>query len=183
MNLQASAIRSVSFYVAYPVESCDRCSAAIKNVFVVSYRDGETQRYGSECINRILDAEPTLGKLFHKNAKLLRKYRDYLAILTGPVESMPRGQEYYGSGLYFIADSTGKDISFKHWFFHPVYDADKNASGQRYIVSDAAKRHVDCMAAIAHELPALNAEIVRLETFLARILRKATETQAKTLVA
>jgi hypothetical protein len=36
LNLDATAIRSVSAYTASPVECCDRCSAGIKYVFAVT---------------------------------------------------------------------------------------------------------------------------------------------------
>lgn len=173
MNLEASGIKSVTFYVASgPVECCDRCSAGIRNVYAVTYRDGQVQKYGSECINRILEHEPSLRTLFNRNAKLLRQYQDYLAILSGPIERMPRGSEYYGSGLYFIADSQGKDISFKHWFFHPEYDAEKNSNGKHYVVTDDGVRHVaKAVREIEIAKPLIAAEIARLEAFLAKVLR------------
>ena len=137
--LTTSTIRSVTQYTASPVATCDRCSAGIKYVFVVTYKDGETQRFGSECINKILAGRTDLISLFKKNAKKLKKYQDYRAILTGGVDDMPRGSEYFGSGLFFIADSEGKDIFLKtHWFFHPLMDLERNAAGDRY-VSDPAE--------------------------------------------
>ena len=168
--LTTSSIRSVTQYTASPVATCDRCSAGIKYVFVVTYKDGETQRFGSECINKILAGRTDLISLFKKNAKKLKKYQDYVAILTGPVEDMPRGSEYFGSGLFFVADSEGKDIFLKHWFFHPVMDAEKNAGGGRY-VNDPVKYAEKSKADIARDLPFLTAEITRLELFLAKVLR------------
>lgn len=178
MNLESSAIKSVSFYQAAPVETCDRCGAGIKYVAIVTYRDGETQRYGSECINKILDNSPTLKSLFAKNAKLLKRYAAYMAILSGPVDAMPRGSEYFGSGLYFIGDGEGKDIMFKRYCFHPIYDAEKNANGRNYVVTDAAKRLTENMAAIEAMKVELTTEIARLEGFLAKVLRAAPQAAA-----
>lgn len=178
-----SGIKSVSFTQMVhcagerfqPAGTCDRCGTGIKNVFVVVYRDGSVQNYGSECINKILANAPSMKTLFHKNAKLLRRYQDYLTILTGSVESMPRGSEYYGSGLYFIADSEGKDIYIPtHGLFHPLFDADKNTSGQHYHVKSAEQHVARCMADIAKDVLTLQTEIARLESFLARVLAKAT---------
>lgn len=157
-----------------PAGTCDRCGTGIKHVFVVAYADGSIQNYGSECINKILANAPSLKTLFNKNAKLLRRYQDYLSILTGKPEDMPRGNEYYGSGLYFVADSEGKDIYIPtHGVFHPIFDVEKNASGQHYRVANVEQRTSDCMKAIAKDVVIVQAEIARLEKFLARMLAKA----------
>lgn len=184
ITLNWNGIKSVSFTQMthrsgdhiQPAGTCDRCGTCIKNVFVVIYRDGSIQNYGSECINKILANAPSMKTLFHKNAKLLRRYQDYLAILTGSPDSMPRGSEYYGSGLYFIADSEGKDIYIPtHALFHPVFDVDKNASGQHYIVKSAEQHVAQCMKGIGTDVLKLQVEIARLEDFLARVLRKASQ--------
>lgn len=176
MNLSSSAIRNVSYYTATPVTSCDRCSTGIKNVFVVTYKDGEKQKFGSECINKILGGKDNLLSLFKKNSELLKKYLDYVAILTGPVEQMPRGREYFGSGKFFIADSKGKDIFFKsHWFFNPTMDVAKNHAGSRYVSKDPAEFSATAMKDLNRDVLALQAEIVRIEAFLAKILRAAPE--------
>lgn len=159
--MNQSGIARVTQYTASPVECCDRCSAGIKNVFLVVYRDGFSAKYGSECIKKILDSAPDMRSLFNKNAKLLAVYQGYLRILSGPVEQMPRGSEYYGSGLYFVADASGKDIFFKRWVFHPSFDAEKNAAGGRYVVTDAAKRECETLAAIANSRLAMGVSTVR----------------------
>lgn len=169
--LDLSAIRRVTFYQAAPVETCDRCGQGIKYVFAVTYKDDTVQRYGSECINKILAGEPNLRKLFSANSKKLARYQGYLEVLSRPVEDMPRGSEYYGSGLYMIADSEGKDISFQHYYFHPIYDVTKNLNGRNYVVKDPAKHVGQCMKEIEAAKPKLTAEIARLEGFLAKILR------------
>jgi hypothetical protein len=175
MNLESSAIRRVTFYVATGnVETCDRCSAGIRNVALVTYKDGDTQRYGSECINKILENAPDLRKLFNKNAKLLKKYQEYLTILSGPAEAMARGREYFNSGLFFVADSEGEDVAFNgHWFFHPLFDVEKNANGNRYVVSESPEAYAAKQIAEykRYDEPKLIAEIARIELFLAKILR------------
>lgn len=171
--MNQSGIARVIEYTASPVECCDRCSAGIKNVFVVVYRDGFRAKFGSECIRKMLAQAPDMWALFNKNSKLLVKYQEYVSILSGPVDQMPRGSEYFGSGLYFIADSKGKDIAFKNWFFHPNYDVAKNASGNRYVVYDPAEKARKDMAEIERGLAGLRKEIERIELFLARVLAKS----------
>jgi hypothetical protein len=41
--LKNSAIRTVSFYTACPVETCDRCGQGIKYVGLVNYKDMRKQ--------------------------------------------------------------------------------------------------------------------------------------------
>ena len=177
-ELNRSGVKSVGFTqktmragdTFIPTGTCDRCGTGIKNVFVVTYRDGSVQNYGSECINKILSNAPDMKSLFTKNAKLLKRYQDYLTVLSGPIEAMPRGSEYFGSGLYFIADSEGKDISLGHWFFHPIFDEEKNADHQRHVVK--AEWLARCEKEVQRDLPKLKAEIARLESFLGRVLFK-----------
>ncbi len=174
----ATAIKSVHYYTAAPVECCDRCGQGIKHVAIVTYRDGAIQKYGMDCIDKILANVPDLKSLFHKNIKLARRYREYLAILTGPIEGMNRGREYFNSGLYFIADSEGKDIMFECWYFHPVFDAEKNAAGRNYVVKDPAAHVARCRQDVERKLPKLRSELERIETFLARVLTKAAAVEA-----
>lgn len=174
----ATSIKSVGYYRATEIATCSRCSQVIKNVAVVTYKDGTVERYGMDCIEKILEGAPSLIGLFKKNAKLARKYSDYIASLTGPADKMPRGREYFNSGLYFIADSEGKDIMFERWYFHPVYDADKNAAGEHYVVKDAAAHVARCNQEIERALPKLRAELARIEAFLARIVAKGLATPA-----
>ena len=171
----ASSIKSVSYYTATEITCCDRCGQVIKHIAHVTYRDGEVQRYGWDCIEKILENAPDLKGLFKKNLKLAGKYRDYINILSGPVEKMPRGQEYFNSGKYFIADSEGKDIFFPtHWFFHPAMDVEKNHSGNAYVSKDPVEFAARCNKEIANDLPKLQAELNRIEGFLARVLAKAS---------
>lgn len=170
--LDKSGIKRVTFYTASPVECCSRCSAGIKYVALVEYRDGVTEKYGSECINKILSAAPDMRKLFSKNEKLLKRYTDALEIFSRKPEDMPRGREYYGSGLYFVADSTGKDISTTHWFFHPLPDVERNAQSGRYPIGDVRRYTEKQLAAIKEGKAWLQKEVTRIEVFLARILNK-----------
>ena len=178
--MNQTGIAKVFQYVANPVETCDRCSQGIKYVFVIAYRDGFTAKFGSECIHKMMDNAPDMWALFNKNAKLLTKYQDYVTILSGTIDQMPRGSEYFGSGLYFVADSKGKDISFNNSYFHPSFDSEKNALGSRYVVEDTEKKERDDMARIAKGLIGMKAEIARIELFLARIL---TFSQKKAVAA
>jgi uncharacterized small protein (DUF1192 family) len=180
--LNQTAIARVTYFQAIhkagdhiqPAGTCDRCGASILHVFQVHYRDGSKQDYGSECINKILAAAPSMRTLFNKNVKLLKRYQDYLAILSGPVSAMPRGQEYFGSGLYFIADSNGKDILFDdHFLFHPEYDAAKNIAGGQYLVNDPAARLSRVSKEIEQGIAKLTTEIARLEVYIGRVVAKA----------
>lgn len=175
-----SGIKRVSYYAASPVRTCDRCAAGIKHVFVVTFQDGMKQKYGSECINKVLANVPTLKSLYNSNVKKLQKRLRALEALSLPYEQMPRGREYFGSGLYFIADSQGKDVMAgdmgrtdeSHWFFHPLYDTERNAAGRHYVVTDQAKHVRDAEKAIAAGKAWLSQDIERIETFLARVLAK-----------
>jgi hypothetical protein len=177
-----SGIKKVQFYVAAPVQSCDRCSAAIKHVAVVTYADGLVERYGSECINKVLANAPSLQGLFAKNSKLLKKYTHWLEVLNREPKDMPRGSEYYNAGLYFIADDNGKDIYVdEHWFFHPQFDVEKNAAGTSHVIRDTPEQYA------AKNMAEINGrrgkqwlanEVIRLETFLAKILQKGGLTAA-----
>lgn len=173
--MNQSAVRKVSYYQASPVECCSRCSAGIKHVFVVSYTDGLTEKYGSECINKILDGDTSLGSLFNKNVKLLAKHQRALEAISSPEGTMPRGSEYFGSGLYFVADSEGKDVMADgHFFFHPVYDQEKNHGGDKYVVKDTAAYVQKCHQEIEGKRGKqwLAAQISRIETFLGRVVQK-----------
>jgi hypothetical protein len=143
-------------------------------VFTVTYCDGSVQDYGSECINKILANAPALKTLFSKNSKRLIKLQDYLAILSAPLSQAPRGQEYYGSGLYFIADSEGKCICFESFFFHPTVD-EKNETAPHYRVKSLVEHVQSCDKNVAAKLPKLQQEIQRIESFLGKIIQKGQE--------
>lgn len=185
--MAAGSIARVRSYTASPVETCDRCAAAIKFVTVVTFRDGVTQRFGSECINRVLAGETSLAKLVQKNLKLDRKYEAWVDVLSRAPELMPRGREYYGSGMYFLADDSGADIfvgtdparAASKWIWHPMPDWTRNQAGDRYvqeITPEAyrAKAQVDIDAARAW----VESQRERIGLFLARALAKVNLTPA-----
>lgn len=175
MNLdQTGSIARVTYYQAHPVHTCDRCSQGIKHVFRVTFSDGLVQEYGIECINRVLDSEPSLRSLFSKNSKLLQKRQRALRALSLSENEMPRGSEYFGSGIYFVADENGDDVMGDGcWFFHPLYDAEKNLAGGKYVVKDAAEWRAKQRADIEGNRGKvyLVKEIDRIECFLAKVLR------------
>ena len=170
-----SGLRSVHFYTASPVESCDRCAAAIKHVALVTWKDGTSRKFGSECINKILAGDTSLKNLFNRNRKLATKYAAWAEVLRRAPEAMPRGSEYYGSGLFFIADDAGDDIGFNgRWIFHPAPDWEKNQGGDAYrqrTLTQEAYRAAR-MGDVAKQLAWLEVEMARIEGFLARILAK-----------
>ena len=174
-NTEQSGIQKVSFYIATPAETCDRCSAGIKYVSLVSYADGSVQRYGSECINKILNHAPTLKNLYAINVKILKQYVDSSEVLSRDPKDMLKGREYFDSGLYFIADDKGKDIFTNHWFFHPDYDQEKNHGGDNYVVTNPAEARAKCIAEIESGKQFFAKEVTRIESFLAKILRKALD--------
>jgi hypothetical protein len=188
--LNKTGVRRVQFYVAPgQVETCDRCSAAIRNVALVTYKDSTVSKFGSECIKKILAQAPSLRTLFTKNAKLLKEYTDALEVLSRDPHDMPRGSEYFQSGLYFIADSTGKDIHGPgRSYFHPLIDEAKNSDPERiaairnnphsyggvYLVEDTDKFYAEKLADIngSRGKTWFAGEINRLERFLAAVLNK-----------
>ena len=125
-----TGIKSVGYYVAQPVECCDRCSQGIKYVFPVTWKDGTVQKFGMECINRVLNDDTSLKSLFKKNAKLLAKLKDYAEILSRDPIDMPFGHEYYHSGQFMIADSKGDDICYECYVFHPIIDEETLNNGK-----------------------------------------------------
>ena len=139
-----SGIRRVTYYTAYPVETCDRCSAAIRQVALVEWKDGTKKKFGSECINKILAGDNSLKSLFKKNAVLLRKYQMWLEVLNRPVDRMPKVQEYYSSGIYMIGDDEGRNIVVERGsiLFHPDVDLNRNVvSRYPFVDEETAARY------------------------------------------
>jgi hypothetical protein len=134
---QISSIRRVTFYTACPVETCDRCGQGIKHVALVAFKDETFQRFGLDCINKILAGDNSLKSAFKKNQKLLQRYTRSLEILSMKPEEMPRGSEYYNSGIFMVG---GNEFESRGdvWgeggrvYFHPVIDVQKNLSGNHY---------------------------------------------------
>lgn len=168
-----TGIKSVGYYVAQPVECCDRCSQGIKYVYPVTWKDGTVQKFGMECINRVLNDDTSLKSLFKKNAKTLAKLKDYAEILSRPVDQMPRGHEYYNSGRYMVADSEGKDICFDVYVFHPIINVEKYFAGNHaYPITDVEAQSAKFLKAIEEMRAKLSVKIASIESFMARILSK-----------
>jgi hypothetical protein len=181
---ELTGIRSVHFYIATgPVETCDRCGSAIRQVAVVTWKDGTSQKYGSECINKILAGDTSLKSLFRKNSKWLKRYTDWLEILNRPIEKMPHTQEYYGSGLYFITDDKGESlVSTGGSLWHPDVDLEKNETSRYRLLkpgergNTAQKDYATFRAKAIEDIEKAKAgysnQIVKLQAFLARIIEK-----------
>jgi hypothetical protein len=188
MNMKnISGIKSVSSYVASPVECCDRCSQGIKQVYVVIYKDGLREKFGCECINRILAGDNSLKSLFKRNAAKLKKYQRYLEILSLPEADIPiREEGYFGRGFNMIADDSGRALCFDHYFFHPTKLGEQvGFSGRQEHVCfgvrpggscwmmDTQENWTDrCRYEIEKGRAKLQAEIARIEKFLARVVAK-----------
>lgn len=186
---EPSGIKSVGFYVASPVEMCDRCGQGIKLVSVVNMVDGIRFKYGCECIEKILAGDNSLRSLYNRNLKLLRKYQRYLEILSLPEDQLPfENKGYYNRGVYMIADDSGRALCFEHYFFHPL-KVDDSARAQM----NGAVEHIcfgsqpfgtcwvantyenwgkRCRAEIEAGKAKLEKEIDRLQKFLGRVLAK-----------
>lgn len=171
----ASGIQSVRCFVAPgPVQTCDRCNAAIRHVALVTWKDGTSRRFGSECINKILKGDTSLRRLFEKNRKMAERYAHWLDVLRREPEQMPRGHEYYGSGLFFIADDNGTEIMGNgRSQFHPLPDWDKNQGGDRYVQSGSPEEYRMARGVeIARMVEWLEKESHRIAVFLARVVAK-----------
>jgi hypothetical protein len=166
-KINPTGIRSVFHYTATPVETCDHCSAAIKNVAVVTYKDETSVKLGCKCFENLLNGDTSLLKLYRKNSKLQKQYALWLEILNRPIDQMPRGIEYYDSGLYMIGDGSkclfvgrlregavkvrGEYVNGTvadaptTYLFHPSSDFNKNLAGKKYTLNGEAKRNMtDC---------------------------------------
>jgi hypothetical protein len=181
-----SAISRVSYYIATPVETCDRCGQGIKHVAAVFFKDDSRRVFGMDCINKVLSGDTSLRCLFRKNVETL-KYRKACLRALELGEKAPVGSEYYGSGMFFIATETGEDVrgSRGESFWHPTMDVEKNLSGDNY--RQDGKRWLGTADGYntteAYKTRALRdlekakvwvrSEVDRLESFLAKILRAA----------
>lgn len=192
-----TAIRRVHFYTASPVECCDRCSQGIKYVALVTLKDGTAFKYGMDCINKILAGDTSLKGLFSKNAKLLKKYEEYLRILSLPVDELQAPISYYDRGIWIIADTEGKMISVNgHCLFHPTKingDIVRRMDGSKTFDMRGVAPGLGCLepmtaenwkikhtAAIEADKKWLAEQIERLQGFLARIMNNAAAKQAVT---
>lgn len=115
-----SGIRRVSYYIACPVETCDRCSQGIKRVALFEWKDGSKMKVGLDCAEAILNGDTTLRSHLRKSIKQLERLNGYMRVLSLPWDEMPiDARGYYGRGVYFVADEQGKAICFEKYIFHP----------------------------------------------------------------
>lgn len=184
-NIKPSGIRSVSHYVASPVETCDCCSAAIKLVSVVTYQDGTRVKYGCKCIEKALSGDTSMVSLYRKNIKLLQKLQRYLEIFNLPEDQMPVSS-YFDRGYYMIADDNGRAICLEHYTFHPsridqkaidqmdgAETLDMRSCGRSCWEPNTLENHqIKFRAAFERDREYLKKEIARVEGFLARVLAK-----------
>jgi hypothetical protein len=188
---EPTAIKSVSYYVACSVETCDRCGQGIKYVHPVSLKDGTVFKYGSECINAVLEGDNSLKSLWRKNANQLKRLKLHLKILNRPLDQIPTEREYYNSGIYIITDGSGKTINGSRTgciLFHPTVNVERNADSQ-YAIKGQQRDWVEggrrvygnythevasrlSLEAIENAKVYIKSEIERIELFLARILAK-----------
>jgi hypothetical protein len=149
-------------------------------VTVVRFADGRVERFGSECINKILGSDQSLRRLFEKNRKLTAQYAHWLDVLNRDPERMPRGGEYYGSGLYFISDDHGSDIMGNgRYVFHPTPDWDKNQGGDRYVQTCSHNEYrAQKLADVTRMIAWLQSEQERIGKFLARLIAKGIASSA-----
>lgn len=174
MSNTLTAIKSVSFYIASPVECCDRCGQGIKYVSLVTRRDGSASKYGMDCIEKVLKSNASLLALFRKNTKLLKKFQGWQSMLALSVEEMPHGSPYFDSGLSFIGNEDCDVCTRTGRLFHPLYDAAKNARSIHYAFSPTEEERwsAKCMKEIESTRAWHASEITRMESFLASILAR-----------
>lgn len=191
--IKGTGIKSVRFYIASPVECCDRCSQGIKYVALVAYADGTVAKYGMDCINRVLSSDNSLKRLFKRNSDLLKRYEENLRILNLPEDEMPIDERgYYNRGIFFVAGLDGRAIFGKNLFFHPTkldWDRFSNASGcsKTLDMRECGKGcweemtpenwAIKCRHSIGRGRIFFKSEIDRLSTFCARVLTKAASNQ------
>lgn len=194
ISLKNSSIRRVSFYTASPVECCSRCGQGIKYVAAVEYIDGSRFVFGLDCIEKVLKQDTSVLSLFRKNVRRLAKLTEQHDILSLPADQLPRGAEYYSSGLFMVVDQRGRAILFDSYFFHPVPDLEKNSrasnyrldgrptrwTGRAYIPNSPENFRADCIAKIEAGRAKIAAEISRIETFIARLMSRFPELTAQT---
>ena len=105
-----TGIKSVNVFRDGAGRCCDRCGTFIKIVALVAYKDGITQSYGSECINKILSGDNRLVTLWKQNARRVQHYQACLEILNRHEDQLPLGKQAVNdeTGAFrFIADEKG----------------------------------------------------------------------------
>ena len=156
--------------------SCDHCGQGIKNINVVEYIDGTVKRFGTTCIFRILSGNPSLVKFYQKKQRELATLKNNLEVLNRAPADLPRGSEYFNSGLYFIADDKGKDINGNRcWIWHPAIDWEKNQAGKNYRQESREQWARESAEGIQKAREWIEGAIFRAEAFLTKYLEKYSE--------
>jgi hypothetical protein len=193
-----TGIRSVAFFRDGTGRCCDRCGTFIKNVALVTTKDGSSLSYGSECIEKILSGDTSLQSLWNKNFKLLQKFQRHLEILNLPADQMPVGKrainERPGDTTRFIAENDkGSWMCHDHYYFHPgvefrptnldgqrTFDMRKMGNGKTYYEAYTVENW-DALRAFDIEQGKqwVQVRITRISAFLSRVLEKGLVTQPK----
>jgi len=198
-----TGIKSVNFFRDGAGRCCDRCGTFIKNVALVTFKDGTAQSYGSECINKILSSDNSLVALWKKNARRVQHLQACLDILNRPEDQLPLGKRAVNdeTGAFrFIADEKGAwmTVGSKRWpsgslhmLFVPTpadIAAAKFTGAKTFDMRDAGRScwepwtlenwQAKCRFSIEDGKAWLQAEIERISAFLARILAKGLINEA-----
>jgi hypothetical protein len=132
--------------------TCEACGQGILYEHIITYADGSTKTFGSECVMGKIAQAPDKAKLLNKRLRQLAKYQDYKTCLAAPMP--PVGSSYHDRGYYFVSDSEGKDIQIDyslvvwgsrsggHYVFHPLH-ADKPVPEQFAEKFKMARAEVD----------------------------------------
>ena len=173
--------------------TCDRCGAGIAMVHAVDFKDGSRQVFGTDCIEKILSGDTSLQSLYRRQVKnLARCKRAVEALQLGDAAAL--GQEYYGAGMFFVADSTGASVTGDRGqsFWHPKVDAEKNLAGTNYrldgrlilkggrwVNNTPEQFTLQAREDMTRALGYFNAEVAKIESFLGRIVAKGLVTPEK----
>lgn len=191
-----TGIKSVAFFRDGQGRCCDRCGTFIKNVALVTTKDGTSLSYGSECIEKILSGDTSLQGLWNKNFKLLQKFQRHLEILNMPADQMPVGKQAINAGrddtTRFIAENDkGSWMCHEHYYFHPgpqyrPHNLDgrrqfdmRNMGKTSWEPYTAENWDAKCAYNIEEGKKWLQVRIDRISNFLARVMNKGLVTPPK----
>lgn len=162
-------------------EICDRCGTQIRYVFTVTFVDNVTKKFGSECINKILAGDNSLKTLFKKKQKEAIELAQKIEILKRDPDDMPRGPEYFGTGIYTIGDPNAKlvngampSLMWGRVFFHPNIDWHKNQNitHRPKVTGTADSFRQKELNEIKQFLPKMEAQLNAINAFIAKALQK-----------
>ncbi len=195
-----TGIKSLGFFTASPVHTCDRCGQGIKYVAAVTYKDDTRMEFGMDCIEKILSGDNTLLKLWKKNHRLVKHFQACLEILSLPEDQLPLGKRAINdsTGAFrFIADEKGQWMTVKtypqgsaHMLFIPTpvnIEAAKFTGERKFDMRNLPGKscwepwtlenwQAKCRFEIELAKTWLKSEIERINAFLARILAKGLVT-------